>query len=68
MLINTVCIVFNGKQHLEEYDVTIDLNSTLSEVDVIGPNSIYFSWLNKDVYNEKFSFPNLVDFVSSDCK
>ena len=68
MLINNVCVAFNGKQHLKEYDVTIDLNSSLPPRNVTGESSVYFSWLKKDVYNEMFSLPNLVDFDLSDCK
>ena len=51
--------MFNSNQYLEGYDIKIHLNSNLTKTQVIGKNTVYFSWANHDAYDSNFNLPAL---------
>ena len=56
------CKMFNRDRYMEEYDVHIELNSTLTYLDIIAPHGsyIYSSWINKN-YDNNFCLPSVND-------
>ena len=52
------CKMFNRDRYMQEYDVVIELNSTLNNSDITGPTGsyIYSSWINKN-YTNNFCLP-----------
>ena len=54
------CKMFNRDRYMEEYDVHIELNSTLIDRDITDPRDsyIYPSWINKN-YNNIFCLPSV---------
>ena len=57
------CKMFNRDRYMEEYDVSIELNSTLRDRDITAPYSsyIYSSWISKNYYNNNFCLPSVHD-------
>ena len=57
------CKMFNRDRYMKEYNVSIELNSTLKNRDITAPYSsyIYSSWINKNNYDNNFCLPSLND-------
>ena len=57
------CKMFNRDRYMKEYNVSIELNSTLKDKDITDPHSsyIYSSWTNKNNYNNIFCLPSVDD-------
>ena len=57
------CKMFNRDRYMEEYDVHIELNSTLRDRDITDPHGsyIYSSWINKNNYDNIFCLPSVND-------
>ena len=57
------CKMFNRDRYMKEYNVSIELNSTLKDRDITAPsaNYIYSSWINKNNYDNNFCLPSVHD-------
>ena len=55
------CKMFNRDRYMEEYDVHIELNSTLRDRDITTLHSSYIfsSWINKNNYDNNFCLPSV---------
>ena len=56
-----MCKMFNRDRYMEEYDIHIELNSTLSAHDITNPHGsyIYSSWVNNSNYDNIFCLPSV---------
>ena len=59
------CEMFNRERYMEEYDAHIELNSNLTERDIIAPHGsyIYSSWISNRNYDNNFCLPSI--YISS---